>query len=90
MEKVNALSLRQSLGKVLRGLEKGGQPVQVEKNNRPVAVLVSIRDFRERFADKGALAEREQLVQEIDGFRRKHPVKGGSVLEALRRLRRSE
>jgi len=87
MNKVNALTLRQSLGKILKQLEKGGQPVFVQRNRENVAVLISWRDFSERFADKEALAEREKLVQEIHAFRRSQKPGGQdsvSILAALR------
>jgi PHD/YefM family antitoxin component YafN of YafNO toxin-antitoxin module len=90
MNKVNALSLRQSLGKVLKQLEKGGAPVFVQRNRETVAVLVSMRDFSERFADKEALAEREKLVQEIHAFRRAQKpgaVDSVSILQDLRNSR---
>src|SRR5713226_7631271 len=52
MRRVNALELRQSLGKVLGLLQRSGQPVVIEKRGREVAVLISLRDFRERFSEK--------------------------------------
>ena len=90
MTKVNALSLRQSLGKVLRSLSKGGGPIYVEKNNKPVAVLISLTDFQERFADLEALHERERLIDEIIEFRRRHPARSTSTLDVLRDLRVKE
>jgi prevent-host-death family protein len=65
MEKVNALSLRQSLGKVLRQLQKGGQPVLVEKDRKPAAVLISLADYQKRFVDRIADEQRLEIVRRI-------------------------
>lgn len=89
MNKVNALSLRQSLGKVLKQLEKSGQPIFVQRNREDVAVLISMRDFSERFADKQAMAEREKLVQEIHAFRKAQKPSSPDSLSLLQQLRNS-
>jgi prevent-host-death family protein len=60
---VNALKLRQSLGSVLKSLEKTGEPIIIEKNRRPVAVLISLKSFQERFIDLQEKRKREQLIQ---------------------------
>lgn len=65
MRTANALSVRRTLGKVLTRLERGGEPVVVERAGRPVAVLVPIDAYRERFADRTATEEREALLAEI-------------------------
>ncbi|MBI2059654.1 MAG: type II toxin-antitoxin system Phd/YefM family antitoxin [Nitrospirae bacterium] len=68
MQKVNALQLRQSLGKILRKLEKTGEPILVEKNREPKAVLVTVKDFKERYLDlpRPSLEERTRIVERID------------------------
>jgi len=66
MKKVNALGLRQSLGKVVAALERDGEPILLEKGRQPVGVIVSLRDFRERFAEKVASEERAQILEEMD------------------------
>jgi len=65
MEKTNALKLRQSLGKVLQRLQKTGQPILVEKDRKPVAVLISLEDFQNRFVDKIADAARSKIIDHI-------------------------
>ncbi|OGQ81838.1 MAG: hypothetical protein A2289_03395 [Deltaproteobacteria bacterium RIFOXYA12_FULL_58_15] len=87
MKKVNALRLRQSLGSLLRELEEGGEPISVERHNRPVAVLISPRDFKERFADHDAFEERRQLVAEIHEFRKRQVEDEPSTVAVLRELR---
>lgn len=66
MKRVNALQLRQSLGKVIAALEKTGEPILLEKGRRPVGVIVSLRDFRERFAERDATEARVRLLEEMD------------------------
>lgn len=79
--------MRRNLGKVLRELERGGEPVLVERNREPKAVLISIGDFRERFVDRVAAAEREALVEEILASRRKAPKARRSAVALVRELR---
>ncbi len=88
MKRVNAVQLRQSLGKVVAGLMKGGEPVLLEKGRRPVAVLISLQDFRERFAEKAAADERLQIAEEMDRLAR--PGVGPGAVEVLRGLREHE
>ncbi|MBI4729138.1 MAG: type II toxin-antitoxin system Phd/YefM family antitoxin [Acidobacteria bacterium] len=66
MKRVNALQLRQSLGKVIAGLEKTGEPILLEKGRRPVGVIVSLRDFQERFVERAAAEARTKLIEEMD------------------------
>ena len=54
MESVNVLEIRRSLGKVLDQLECGGGPVLVSRRRTPAAVLVSLKDYRERFLGREA------------------------------------
>ena len=60
METVNALELRQSLGKVLDQLERGGEPILVCRRRTPAAALVSLKDYRERFVDRDADEQRRK------------------------------
>jgi PHD/YefM family antitoxin component YafN of YafNO toxin-antitoxin module len=90
MKKVNALAVRQSLGKVLRDLERTGEPILVEKGRRPAAVLITLRDFQERFIDQTAADERRRVVKEILDFRRRQPRSDADrrpAVEILREIR---
>jgi prevent-host-death family protein len=63
MEKVNALKIRQSLGKVLKELQKRDEPILIEKGRNPVAVLISIKAFKERFVDYREKEKREHILK---------------------------
>jgi prevent-host-death family protein len=84
MEKVNALTLRQSLGKVLRLLQKGGAPVLVEKDRKPAAVLISLADYQRRFVDRIADEERREIVRRIKAMTARGDE---SSVDMIRRLR---
>src|SRR5947208_596524 len=71
MKKVNALQLRQSLGKVLASLEKNGEPILLQRGQKPVGVIISLKDFRERFVEKAAAEERHQIFEEMRRLVRK-------------------
>jgi prevent-host-death family protein len=86
MKRINALEMRQSLGKVLRQLEKGAGPVIVEQRRRPVAVLISIEDYQKRFADRDADEKRKEVVARIRELRFKAP-SGKTTLDLLRDVR---
>lgn len=87
MRKTNALEMRRNLGKVLRDLERHGEPVLVEKNREPAAVVITLRDYRERFVDHAAAEEREQLAREILATRRRARRTGKTAVAMVRELR---
>lgn len=87
MRKTNALQMRRAFGKVLRDLERTGEPVLVEKNREPAAVLITLRDFRERFVDRTAARERERLAEEILAFRKTMRKSKKRAVELVRELR---
>ena len=86
MKLVNALQLRQSLGRVLRQLERQGTPVLVARGRTPVAALISLKDYRERFADREADERRRDVVARIRKLRFGRSAKG-TTLDLLRELR---
>jgi prevent-host-death family protein len=86
MKSVNALELRQSLGRVLRQLERGGAPILVQRGKEPAAVLISHRDYQERFADREADQRRQAIVAQIKATHFSAP-KGRTTLDLLRELR---
>jgi PHD/YefM family antitoxin component YafN of YafNO toxin-antitoxin module len=86
MEKVNALQLRQSLGRVLQRLEKTGRPILLEKDRKPAAVIISLDDYRKRFVDVEADRLRAEMVERIKQARLKTP-KGMSSLDLVREVR---
>jgi prevent-host-death family protein len=85
MKRTNALDLRQSLGKILRGIQKDGEPVMVEQRSKPAAVLISLEDYRKRFVDVDADEQRRAVVARIKAVELK--AKKGT-LELLRGERR--
>ena len=86
MKTVNALELRQSLGKVLDRLEHDGGPILVCRRRTPAAALVSIKDYRERFVDREADERRREVVARLRGLKFESP-RSGTTLDILRELR---
>lgn len=86
MEKVNALELRQSLGRVLQRLKKNGSPILLEKDRKPAAVIISLEDYRKRFVDVDADDVRREMVERIKRAGIKTP-RGVSSLDLLREVR---
>jgi len=88
MKHVNALQVRQSLGKILDQLDRAGEPVLIEKGRQPRAVLLPLKLFRERFADKTVHEERLEIERRIVELgQRLRPRRGASTREILRELR---
>jgi prevent-host-death family protein len=85
MKTLRAVDLRSSLARVARALERTGQPVALTMRGRTVGVLISVRDWHERFTDQAAAEERRRLVAEIEADRL--PVSRPTVDEALAELR---
>lgn len=63
MNKINALRLRQSFGQVLEELKSSEEPIVIEKSHKPVAVLLSIKTFEERFIDYRDKEKRDHLLR---------------------------
>ncbi len=68
MRHINAVKLRQSLAAIINMLAKNGDPIILDKGKKPVAVLISLKDFQERFVEKAASEARLQLAIEMDAL----------------------
>jgi prevent-host-death family protein len=86
MEKANALQLRQNMGRIVQRLKDKGEPILIEKDRKPVAVLISLEDYQRRFVDIDADIKRRELIAEIKQAKIKLP-KGTSSLDLIRSLR---
>jgi prevent-host-death family protein len=82
--KVNALEIRQSFGEILKKLQAKGEPIIIEKGRVPVAVLISLKAFQERFVDYRELQKRKQL---LEAFRESAAPASQDSLKILRELR---
>lgn len=89
MKHISAVQLRQSVGKVVKMLEKNNEPVILDKGNKPVAVLISLKDFHERFVEKAAEEARLELIRKIDAMAMvsKDPLSAEDILHELRSSR---
>jgi len=65
MKEITAVDLRRSLATLAATLESDGQPILIKLGATPVAVIVSLRDFRERFTLQAVEKERQALVKEM-------------------------
>jgi PHD/YefM family antitoxin component YafN of YafNO toxin-antitoxin module len=86
MKTVNALALRNNLGKVLDALTESGEPVLVSKGKTIRAVLITPEDFKRRFVDVQSEEERKKLLATIVRLRSPN-VSGRESLQILRELR---
>jgi prevent-host-death family protein len=84
MKSLCAADLRKSLGRVGRSLERSGEPVALTVRGRTVGVIISLRDWNERFTLRAAGDERRRLVAEILRDRGPSSVSIDAVLTELR------
>ncbi len=82
--KVNALQIRQSFGKILKKLQASDEPIIVEKGRIPVAVLISLKTFKERFIDYREVQKRKEL---LELFKKSAVESHTDSLKTLRELR---
>ena len=81
---VNALKIRNEFGRVLESLKESGEPIIIEKNRIPVAVLISLEDFQNRFID---YRETEKKKEIITLFRKNLVKSKKNSLKEIRKLR---
>jgi len=82
--KINALQLRQSFGKILKKLLSTDEPIIIEKGRVPVAVLISLKAFRERFID---YREQQKRMELLERFKNSAAKTSEDSLKILRELR---
>ena len=85
MKEVTAAELRQAMGAVAKRLDRTGEPILLKLGNKPVGVLVSVRDFEERFALHAAACRRRALMEEILSERVKPKTSVDDALDQARR-----
>jgi PHD/YefM family antitoxin component YafN of YafNO toxin-antitoxin module len=86
MEEVNALTIRNNLGKILDRLNKSGEPILISKNRKIRAVLVTPEQFERRFLDWQAQDERQRFLAAMKQLKKSR--KGNiTTLAVLRKLR---
>ena len=82
--RVNALQIRQSFGKILKQLMSGDEPIIIEKAREPVAVLISLKTFQERFVDLQEQEKRDELLSRFKKAGQKPKLNSTEVLRQLR------
>jgi len=86
MKTINALTARNNLGKILEALNKTGEPVLLNKNNKIKAVLITLEDFKKRFVDVQAEDDKWAFLENIKKLSALKTEKKQSV-QVLRELR---
>jgi PHD/YefM family antitoxin component YafN of YafNO toxin-antitoxin module len=71
MKTVNALEIRNHLGRVLEELEKTREPILVSKGRQVRAVIITIEDFKNRFIDRQVEEEKDRLLKKIHDLGKK-------------------
>jgi hypothetical protein len=84
MKEINAVQLRQSLGRLAATLKRTGEPILLKVGREAVGVIITVKDFRERFVLGQAAAERVRLVEEILADQHPDEIPLDETLEELR------
>jgi prevent-host-death family protein len=66
MSKVNATEARQHFGKLIQRAYSGGEHLVVEKNDLPVVVILSVKDYEE-LRQIAALQNLQNLSRSLSG-----------------------
>lgn len=82
--KVTSFQIRKTFGKILKKLQSSDEPIIIEKGRIPVAVLISIKTFKERFVDYREEKNPEELLAL---FRSSGARPSADSLKTLRELR---
>jgi PHD/YefM family antitoxin component YafN of YafNO toxin-antitoxin module len=86
MNNVNAMMVRNQLGKILDGLDETGEPVLISKGRKVRAVLITPEQFARRFIDYQTEEKKQKLLETIASLRDRRIGEKGSV-DVLRALR---
>ena len=86
MEKVNALKIRNKIGKILDRLNATGEPIPISKGLKIRAVLVTLEPFEKRFLDWQPKQDKQRLFETVHSLEREKDGMDNST-EILRRLR---
>lgn len=87
LQRKGALQLRQEFGLILSQMEQGADPLIIERNSSPVAVLLPYSLFMKRFVEHQSQGERNELLERFKSAQKKSKK---SSLEILRELRYGE
>lgn len=82
--KITALKLRHTLGGVLKRLATKKEPLIIEKNKDPVAVLIPYETFKNRFVD---FQEKVKINEIINKFKSNLAKSKNDSISLLRDLR---
>jgi len=86
MKEVNALTLRNNLGAILDQLDRTGEPVMISKGRKTKAVMITPKQFEQRFLVYQAEEKRRELLAKIRASRSARIGRKSSV-DVLRELR---
>lgn len=86
MKTVNALTIRNNLGKVLDQLARSGEPVLISKGRKVRAVLITVEDFKTRFLDRQTEEERKRILAAVRELKA-DKLEDIDSLEVLREMR---
>lgn len=82
--KVSALQVRQGFSKLLKKLQATDEPIIIERNRVPVAVMISFKAFKRQFLDYGKRQGRDELFAQFRNNAVNSPLNSLAVLHQLR------
>jgi PHD/YefM family antitoxin component YafN of YafNO toxin-antitoxin module len=86
MKHVNALAIRNNLGRILDDLTETGEPIIVSKGRKVQAVLITPEQFKKRFLDYQSEERKREMLDAVTSMSDKSLLKVDSI-ETLRELR---
>ena len=89
MKTITALELRKKLGSVLNEVAQKSEQVTISRANKPLAVLISVKDYEEKVLGKNRERTLRQVAVKMDEWKKQHRRETAriDVVRAVRDLR---
>jgi prevent-host-death family protein len=82
--KLGSLMLRQQFGAVLDKMRDGADPIIIEKNSTPIAVLMPYELFKQRFIELQSEEDKHQLLNKFLSAKKTYQKDTTSLIRDLR------
>ena len=89
MKTITTLTLRKKLGSILDEVTRENEEIIVARDNKPLAVLISMSEYEEKILKKNRERKLKELSAKMDRWRRGHKryITDLDIIEIIRKIR---
>ena len=89
MKTITAIDLRKKLGSVLDEISKKGKQVAISRANKPLAIMISVKEYEEKILKKDREKKLRELSVLMDQWKENHLKKTHhlDVVKVIREIR---